>query len=96
MKGGPCWSRFFSALHCRWVSTNAKSPRRKAATQERTLRLGAFASLRSTTERPAPDALRTFLSEYSDLAPAALLLYAGEDTFWVDRRVLAVPWHRVI
>lgn len=40
--------------------------------------------------------LRTFLDEYPDLAPAALLLYDGEDTQWIERGVLAAPWHRVI
>jgi hypothetical protein len=37
----------------------------------------------------------TFLDDYP-AAPAALLIYGGEDVFWMDRRVLAVPWHRVI
>jgi hypothetical protein len=37
-----------------------------------------------------------FLTEYPDLALAALLLYDGAETFWLDRGVLAVPWHRVV
>lgn len=40
--------------------------------------------------------LVTFLSEYSDLAPAGLLLHDGTDTFWIAPRVLAAPWHRVV
>jgi hypothetical protein len=40
--------------------------------------------------------LRTFLSEYPQAARAGLLLYDGEDTFWLERDVLATPWHRVI
>ena len=40
--------------------------------------------------------LRTFLDEYSDLADAALLLYDGDETVWIERGVLATPWHRVI
>jgi predicted AAA+ superfamily ATPase len=40
--------------------------------------------------------LRTFLDDYAGQANCALLLYGGEDTFWVDRGILAVPWHRVI
>jgi predicted AAA+ superfamily ATPase len=40
--------------------------------------------------------LRTFMTEYARAAPAALLLYDGEETFWLDRGVLAAPWHRVI
>jgi hypothetical protein len=40
--------------------------------------------------------LRTFLSDYSGTAPGALLLYDGDEIFWVERGVLATPWHRVI
>jgi uncharacterized protein len=40
--------------------------------------------------------LRAFQAEYADLAPAALLLYDGEESFWLDRNVFAVPWHRII
>jgi len=39
--------------------------------------------------------LRTFLADYP-AAPGALLLYAGEEVFWIDQRILATPWHRVI
>jgi len=39
--------------------------------------------------------LRTFLQEYP-AAPGALLLYDGAEVFWIDRGVLAAPWHRVI
>lgn len=51
----------------------------------------------STRIRPA-DArhLRTFLTEYEDLADGALLLYDGDETLWLERGVLATPWHRVI
>jgi len=40
--------------------------------------------------------LRTFLAEYPDKASAAVLLYAGEDLYWLTEKVLAVPWSRVI
>jgi predicted AAA+ superfamily ATPase len=40
--------------------------------------------------------LEAFLDEYSDLADGALLLHAGDQTFPVTRRVLAVPWWRVL
>jgi predicted AAA+ superfamily ATPase len=40
--------------------------------------------------------LRVFLEEYSDLAKGGLVLYAGEDVFWIADRILAVPWWRVI
>jgi hypothetical protein len=39
--------------------------------------------------------LRTFLADYPT-APGALLLYDGDDVFWIDRGILATPWHRVI
>ncbi len=40
--------------------------------------------------------LRTFLDEYPDLADGAVILYTGEDVFWIGERILAVPWDRVI
>ena len=40
--------------------------------------------------------LEVFLQEYTDLATAGLLLYDGDDTFWLTRRVVAAPWWRVI
>jgi hypothetical protein len=40
--------------------------------------------------------LMTFLKDYPAEASGALLLYDGDEVFWVDRDVLAVPWHRVI
>lgn len=39
--------------------------------------------------------LRTFLADYPS-APGALLLYDGDEVFWIDRGVLAAPWHRVM
>ncbi len=38
----------------------------------------------------------TFLDEYPDKATAGLLMYGGEDTYWLTDRVLAVPWNRVL
>lgn len=40
-------------------------------------------------------ALRTFLEEYPDLAPGGLLLYGGEDVFWIAENILAAPWRRI-
>ena len=40
--------------------------------------------------------LRVFLEEYSDLAPGGLVLYDGEDVFWIGERVLAVPWRLIL
>jgi predicted AAA+ superfamily ATPase len=39
--------------------------------------------------------LRRFLEDYPT-ALGALLLYDGDEVFWLDRRILAAPWHRVI
>jgi uncharacterized protein len=37
-----------------------------------------------------------FLEEYSDRAQAGVLLYTGEQTFWIAKNVLAVPWWKVV
>jgi len=39
--------------------------------------------------------LRTFLADYP-ASPGALFLYDGDEVFWLDKRILATPWHRVI
>jgi hypothetical protein len=39
--------------------------------------------------------LRTFLGDYP-AAPGALLLYDGDEVFWMEESVLACHWHRVI
>ncbi len=39
--------------------------------------------------------LLTFMDDYPS-APAALLLYDGDEVFCLDRRVLAAPWSRVL
>jgi predicted AAA+ superfamily ATPase len=39
--------------------------------------------------------LLTFLEDYP-AARSALILYDGDEVFWLDRRVLAAPWHRVL
>lgn len=40
--------------------------------------------------------LRIFLKEYADMAPAGLLLHAGNETKWLAPNVLSAPWWRVI
>lgn len=40
--------------------------------------------------------LRSFLNEYPTTAHAGLLLYAGDETFWLTEKILAAPWWRVI
>jgi predicted AAA+ superfamily ATPase len=40
--------------------------------------------------------LETFLDEYSDVARTGVLLYDGDDAFWLSRRVLAAPWWMIV
>ena len=40
--------------------------------------------------------LHTFLDEYPDKAQCGIVLYNGEETFWLTDRVLAAPWWRVV
>jgi predicted AAA+ superfamily ATPase len=40
--------------------------------------------------------LETFLDEYGDRSDGGLLLYGGDEVFPLTRRVLAVPWWRVL
>lgn len=40
--------------------------------------------------------LRALLEEQPKRAPAGLILYSGNETFWLADRVLAVPWWKVI
>jgi predicted AAA+ superfamily ATPase len=51
------------------------------------------ATSRPSTKMIAP--LRTFMDEYEDLVLGGLLLHAGEETFWISPKVLAVSWWRV-
>ncbi|MXV94456.1 MAG: ATP-binding protein [Gemmatimonadetes bacterium] len=39
--------------------------------------------------------LKTFMRDYRDEAPAAVVIYAGRETYWLTDGVLAVPWDRV-
>lgn len=51
------------------------------------------------TSRPGTGdarSLELFLDEYPDRAPAGLLMHSGRETYWLTRRVLAVPWHQVM
>ena len=49
---------------------------------------------RRVTHRDARH-LRTFLDDYP-ASQGALLLYDGDEVFWLDKRILAAPWHRVM
>ena len=54
--------------------------------------------IKTTTQLSTRDLapMRVFLDEYRDQTLGGLVLYTGEQTFWVAERVLAVPWWRVI
>lgn len=40
--------------------------------------------------------LRAFLEEYPRQARGGIVLHAGDETYWMDDRILAVPWWRVM
>ena len=40
--------------------------------------------------------LQTFLAEYGDAVLGGLVLYGGEDVFWLAEGILAAPWWKVI
>jgi predicted AAA+ superfamily ATPase len=54
--------------------------------------------VKTTTQPSTRDlaSIQVFLDEYSDRAKAGILLYTGEQTFWISRNVLAVPWWQVL
>ncbi len=63
-------------------------------TPDRLLPIEIKASARITTADGK--GLEAFLDEYPDLADGVLLIYGGNETFPLTRRVLATPWWRVI
>lgn len=42
------------------------------------------------------DSLRLFAEEYEGLVDGALVLYGGEDVFWISEGILALPWWRIL
>jgi len=40
--------------------------------------------------------LQAFLAEYPNQARGGIVLHGGTDTFWLDDRILAAPWWRVL
>ncbi len=40
--------------------------------------------------------LKLFMKEYDKLVKGALIIYAGEETFWAGDRILAAPWWKVM
>ena len=63
-------------------------------TPDRLLPIEVKASARVTTADAK--GLEAFLDDYPDLADGALLVHGGDETFPLTRRVLAVPWWKVI
>ncbi|MCX5977212.1 MAG: ATP-binding protein [Coprothermobacterota bacterium] len=63
-------------------------------TANRLLPIEVKASARVTTADAK--GLEAFLDDYPDLADGALLLYSGQETFPLTRRVMAAPWWKVI
>jgi len=81
-----------SILH--WRTTKGAEVDFVVETPKRVLpvEVKASASVRTAAARH----LEVFLDEYSDRAPAGVLLYCGEDTFWLTERVLVAPWWKVL
>ncbi len=54
--------------------------------------------VKASTTLSSRDAAATtlFLEEYGSRVPGALILYGGERTFWIAKRVLAAPWWKVM
>lgn len=54
--------------------------------------------VKSTGRPSSSDArgLRAFLAEHPRQARGGVLLHAGVESFWLDERILAVPWWKVI
>jgi len=63
-------------------------------TPDRLLPIEVKASARVTTADAK--GLEAFLDDYPDLTDGALLVHGGDETFPLTRRVLAVPWWKVI
>ncbi len=40
--------------------------------------------------------MQVFLKEYPRRARGGIVLHGGSDTYWLDQRILAVPWWRVM
>jgi uncharacterized protein len=40
--------------------------------------------------------LRTFMADYPKAARGGIVLHGGSDSYWLDDKILAVPWWRVV
>jgi len=40
--------------------------------------------------------LRAFLSEHPKTARGGVVLHGGKDSYWLDDKIVAVPWWRVM
>ena len=57
--------------------------------------VAAMKTARRVTPRDARH-LQTFRAEYGDAVLGGLVLYGGEDVFWLAEGILAAPWWKVI
>ncbi len=77
-----------------WRTTTGAEVDFVIETPRRLVPVEVKASARVTTRDAA--GLEMFLDEYGAGADGGLLLYGGEETFPLTRRVWAVPWWRVV
>ena len=40
--------------------------------------------------------LRAFLEEYPRSARVAIVLHGGDESYWLNDKIIAVPWWRVM
>jgi hypothetical protein len=40
--------------------------------------------------------LSAFLGEYPRSARGAIVLHGGDESYWLDEKIIAVPWWRVM
>jgi uncharacterized protein len=40
--------------------------------------------------------MRTFLSDHAKTARGGVVLHGGDDSYWIDEKIIAVPWWRVM
>jgi hypothetical protein len=40
--------------------------------------------------------LRAFLEEYPRNSVGAVVLHGGDESYWLDQKIIALPWWRVM
>ena len=64
----------------------------ETATELLPIEVKSSSSLRTEDARH----VTTFIREYPEMASAGLLIYGGEEAYWLTDRVLAVPWSSIL